>query len=612
MRIGLVLELLNNDYCDNIVKYVAKEISSRNAHLVVIECINLDQHTPETISGNMVYKLVENECLDGVIIITSTMSSENTKELLEVMIKKIEKPVVSVGVKLDGIPSVILDYKVGFDAVISHFASHGIKDLAFISGPLSDHDSLIKYNGFVEAAKEHQLDIAPHLVLEGTGGYMAGYNCGKRLVPYIKNGSVKAIVCSNDELALSAIKYFRENNINIPKDVSVSGYNNSNLIGYNNPSLTTVDRKFEHMLKKSITVLFEQIFGYKNNLIYSFTPELIMGQTCGCDVKSAVADTIFYPWTRFYGLRGSLLGLDYESMSSKLAQYLHDNNVSQCYVVQNITPKKSTELFEDNPKGTLFFGYSKGMSVTYSKHFCLSEILPKHILNNIKEPMLVKTLFMNKRQYGFLFISISVSNAAFIDDLALELSQYLTYLYIISEQKRLEKESADTHESLMISNRRLNELSVKDNLDKLLSVRHLASNMLQSREGNKGEYALIIVEIDNFHEINSRYGFSEGEFVISCVSSILGDSIRDDDFLTHQCCERYILLVKNIQSDPAVTISNRFLKALNELNYSLKKPYAISFSWGYAQANVENDFGLAYNKAEHNLLINKQKSMPRI
>ena len=72
----------------------------------------------------------------------------------------------------------------------------------------------------------------------------------------------------------------------------------------------------------------------------------------------------------------------------------------------------------------------------------------------------------------------------------------------------------------MLSNKRLNELTVKDNLYKLSNLRHLASNMLQKRRGITGEYYLIIVDIDNYYEINERFGFSEGEYVISCVSNI--------------------------------------------------------------------------------------------
>lgn len=611
MRIGLVLGMFNNDYCNNIVKYVANEISSRNAQLVVIECCDLNINTPENITESLMYKIVESDCLDGIIIITGTMSSINTKELFETFFDKIDKPVVSLGVALNGIPSFINDYHAGFDAIISHFASHNRKSLAFISEPLSSHISQEKYKAFFDAADKHGLQIPSHLVIEGTFGYLSGYNCGKKLIPFIKNGSVDAVVCTDDKLAMTAIKCFKENNIRIPEDIVISGYNNLDIARLSNPVLTTVDRKLGQVLPKAIAVLFEQIFGHKNSQIYSYAPELVAGQSCGCGTKSIEDHDFMYPWTSFNGLRGVISGLSNEEMKTKLTEHLNDNNVSHCYIIQNLNPVRLTIPQQENPKSTLFFGYSGGRIVTYPKPFHLPEILPKHILADIKEPVVIKQLIMNKVHYGFLIISTDSYMAEFIDNLAIELSQYFTYHYVMSEQERVKREAAFTHESLMISNKRLNELTVKENLDRLINIRHLASNMLQSRKGSNGEYVLIIVEIDNFHEINSRHGFSEGELVISCVSNILSNSIRDDDFLSHQCCERYVLLVKNIQSNPTVTISNRFIRALNELNCSLKKPYTISFSWGYAMANVENSFEAAYNEAEQCLLTNKQKCMPR-
>lgn len=608
MKIGLILGILDNDFCNSIVKYASKEISSRNAQLIVIECCDIDRNNSAEISENLVFKILESECLDGIIIVTSTVSCKNTRESFRTMIKNAGIPAVSAGDKMDGIPSLVFDYKEGFNIIISHFISHKINKFAFVSGPLSDPDSLSKFNAFSEAAEKHGLDIPQHFILAGTDGYMPGYNCARKLVPYVKNGSVEAVICSDDELAISVIKYFKDNDINIPGDVAVSGYNNTDLANYNK-TLTTVDRHLDQLFEKAAAVLFEQIFRRNNDLVFSCPPELVTGQSCGCDIKIKPGDSVFYPWTRFNGIRGRIAGSDNEDVISRLTGYLEDNNIAQCYVVQNSDPAKYAG--QETPKGTLFFGYAKGSNVSYPKPFSLAEILPRHILYDIKEPMVIKPLSMNNMQYGFLFVSISDSMASFIDDLASELSQHFAYLYTKSKQKRLEKEIADAHESLMISNKRLNELTVKENLDKLINIRHLAANMLQSRMGAKGEYVLIIVEIDNFNEINSRYGFSEGEFVISCVSNILSNSIRDDDFLSHQYCERYVLLVKNIHKDPTGIITKRFIKALDELNSYLKKPYTISFSWGYARTNVENDFEKAYNAAEHDLLQNKQKILPR-
>jgi len=606
MKIGLILGVLDNDLCNDIVKYVTKEISSRNAQLIVIECDD-DCGSSSDLSDDLIFKIIESECLDGIIAVTSTLTCTNTRKLVELAIKRSEKPAVSAGGKMEGIPSVVLDYEAGFEKIISHFASHNINKLAFISGPLSDPDNLSRSNAFSEAAQKHGIDIPKHLMLEGTYGYLPGYNCARMLIPYIKDGSVEAVVCSDDDLAISAMKCFKDHGISVPGDAAVSGYNNSDLAVCNR-FLTTVDRRLDQFFVKSVAILFEQIFKHSSNLVFYCTPELAAGRSCGCGTAIQPGDDISWPLTKFNGLRGKISGSGDGEVIARLARHLEDNNVAQCYVVQKIQPSKCA--CQDTFKGTLYFGWSKGKTVSYSKTFPLAEILPRHILYEIKEPMVIKPLFQNNMQYGFLFISISDSMASFIDDLALELSQHFAYLYAINEQKRLEKEIADAHESLMISNRRLNELTVKENLDKLINIRHLASNMLQSRRASKGEYVLIIIEIDNFNEINSRYGFSEGEFVISCVSNILSRSIRDDDFLSHQYCERYVLLVKNVHKDPTGTITKRFVRALDELNFSLKKPYTISFSWGCAQANVENDFEKAYSAAEQNLLLNKQKILP--
>lgn len=607
MKIGLVTGKLNNDYCNDIVKYVSEEVTARNAQLIVIEGCDIDCKSSAEMPENLIFKIIESEFLDGLLVLTSTLPCRSARELLETAIKKAGKPAVSIGDITDGIPSVVFDYQAGFDSIISHLISHNISNFAFISGALSDLDSHSRLNAFLEAAGKHGLTIPQHLILEGTDGYMPGYGCARKLLPFIRNGSVEAVVCSDDELALSAVKCFKDNKLSVPGDVAVSGFNNSDLAGCSNKALTTVDRRLGQLFKKAVDVLFEQIFGHKNDAVFSITPELALGRSCGCNVKSKSDDIIFYPWTGFNALNGKISGSNADKTVSELVEYFENNNITQCYAVQSVSPAKAGQ---EIPKGRLFFGYAKGKTVLYPKAFLMVEILPRHILYDIKEPMVIKPLCSNNMLFGYLFVSLSGSMASFINDLASELCGCFAYIHAMNERKRLEKELAGARESLMISNKRLNELAVKENLDKLMNIRHLAANMLQSRKGAKGEYVLIIIEIDNFNEINYLYGFSEGEFVISCVSSILSKSIRDDDFLSHQCCERYVLLVKNIQKDSVETITNRFVKALDELNRSLKKPYAISFNWGCAEANIENDFEKAYNTAEQNLLMNKQKSMP--
>ena len=135
-------------------------------------------------------------------------------------------------------------------------------------------------------------------------------------------------------------------------------------------------------------------------------------------------------------------------------------------------------------------------------------------------------------------------------------------------------------------------------------IRFLA-NMLQNRKISSSEYYLILVEIDNFYKINTRYGFKEGEYVMNSVAQILSSSIRDDDFLSHQSCERYVILIKNVHGEAIRTIENRFRTKLEELNASHGKPYNVSLTWGYFYAGIDSDFERIYLEAEADLARKK-------
>lgn len=608
MRIGLIIGTLEDKYCNRIAEFITHEFLL-DARLMVFDCDDFDNDMPESYLCSMLCRIAESECLDGLIIVPGTFLCQNIGKLILELIKKTSKPIVSIGLPIDGIPSLILDNNAAFEEIINHFILHNIKNLAYISGPLSNPVYDMRYEAFLNSIKKLGLSVSPDLILEGTGSYVTGYSCAKKLAPLIRNGTVEGVICADDNIALSAIRYFAENNIDVPGNVKVTGFDNTSNT-YNSISyLTTIDRDLKGAFKKSLTVLFEQIFGNSDVEKYYLTPKLITGITCGCEANVRIENNFYIPWTRFCGFRGLNHASAPNDMISRLTKYLNNNDVSQFFIVNYCDP-----IVFDDPvidyetlKGTLYYGLSKGKDVTFAKPFPVMDLLPSQLLNKIEEPMLIRPIFFNNISFGYLLISVSKHSAQLINDLGDVLCRHFSSLYYNEECQRLKKENAETHESLMRSNKLLNELTVKDNLDKLLNIRFLASNMLQKRQGTAGEYIIIIVEIENYYEINERYGFSEGEYVISSVSKILAGSIREDDYLSHQSFERYILLVKNIQSNPIQALDKRFKAALDELNRTNGKPYNISICWGHAPANMESNIDDVYIEAEKKLFEVKQK-----
>lgn len=609
MRIGLLIGVFDSSYCLSFYKWISQEARARKASLIVMEGNSLDNNTLENVANNTLLRIVSRERLDGLIILSSSINFSCGNLVIEKFAQSVDIPVVSIGVSYEGITSIVLNNSEGFHQIVSHLIEvHNYAKLALIGGPPSHGESLDRKDAFIKTLQSHGLTVRPEFLLSGSFGYMSGYNHAKTLVEPIKRHEIDAVVCANDEMALGAIRCFKDNGINVPEDVAVTGFDGTGLLDYCPPLITTVSQHFDLIAHKSVSALFELILSHRSKKNHVVEPELLIRESCGCRLADELKKEAPFPYISSYRLNGRLQLLRADELNKELTNYLEENNIGHCFIVcyPEAVPFDAAQP-RSNVKGTIFYGYSHGKLISYNKPFLISDILPDQFLEDIQEPMLIKPLFFSKHQFGFLFISAYEAMAPFIDDLGVELCHYLGSQFQAKEQKEMEKRLLDAHESLKKSNKRLNELTVKEHLDKLNHLRFLAANMLQHRKGSTGEYVLILVEIDNFVEINSKYGFDEGEFALSKVSQLLSRSIRDDDFLSHQSCERYVILVKNIQSDPMNTIIHRFVNGLNELNNSIEKPYAISLSWGSALGNVDNDFDVIYHRAEQNLLENKQK-----
>lgn len=90
-----------------------------------------------------------------------------------------------------------------------------------------------------------------------------------------------AIVTSDDLLAIGALKYAKENNIIVPDELSIIGFNNSVMGLCSNPELTSIDNKLETLCSNCITTLMNYFKGQESPLKTVFSAEIIKrGTTC--------------------------------------------------------------------------------------------------------------------------------------------------------------------------------------------------------------------------------------------------------------------------------------------------------------------------------------------
>ena len=69
------------------------------------------------------------------------------------------------------------------------------------------------------------------------------------------------ILCSDDSLAMGALRFAWENNLRVPEDLQVIGYGDSMLVNCCNPGLTSVDTKEEVMCQQLVDTLLQLLQG---------------------------------------------------------------------------------------------------------------------------------------------------------------------------------------------------------------------------------------------------------------------------------------------------------------------------------------------------------------
>lgn len=608
MRVGLLIGTYNNSYTLGVIKYISNELKGKNSALVILDGLSLSGNTLSDYSCNTICRLITKERLDALILLSSTLVTHVCKETIEELSRRMPIPTVSLGIALEGIPSIVVDNSSGFEQIVSHLIAHGYKKFAHISGPLRNPEALLRRDAFMKIIFQNGLELPKNHLLEGTFGYSSGYNVTRRLVEAIKAEEIDAIVCANDHMAYGAVKCLYENNILVPEDVAITGFDDYSMSVYFNPPITTVSQRLEEMCGKAVSLIFKMRHQKKSPEVFTFAPELVVRNSCGCTQSTLNSRTLIeVPITGSFRIIGRLQFMDNDKLNTFLCEALYENGLDNCYIVRYTEPVAIDDLsaLKQGLKCKLFFGYSNGKRIYHGNLFDIASLLPDPLLEAIESPYFIKTLFFGKMQFGYIVVSANENSAYLIDDLGPEISLYFENYYLAQERQAAQKKLSDTLESLVLTNRKLNELTVKENLDKMNNLRLLAANMLQHRKSGNGDYYLILVEIDNFIEVNNQFGFDEGEAMINTVSQMLASSIREDDFLSHQSCERYVILVKNIQGGAIEAIERRFKEKKRIFNEAHTKPYPILFTWGYAAATVNSNFDAIYQEAEMNLMKSK-------
>ena len=138
-----------------------------------------------------------------------------------------------------------------------HIISLGHKRIAFVTGNPKHMASPQRLKGFEMAMAEARLSVDPQLIVNGFFTYRSGLDAAEKLLNLPEPPT--AIFASNDDMAAAAITVAHRRHMDVPNDLTVCGFDDTDFALSIWPELTTIHQPIADMSRIAVEILVERI-----------------------------------------------------------------------------------------------------------------------------------------------------------------------------------------------------------------------------------------------------------------------------------------------------------------------------------------------------------------
>jgi len=256
----------------------------REANLICFpgSIIHPDEYEAER---NIIYDLASSAKLDGLIVSTSAITgSISDEEGLKDFYKRFHpRPIVGLERPLAGVPTILKTEYESMGELLAHLIEvHGYRRIAYINrvgaGPHQE-----RYRAYMDALAKYDIPYDPTLV----------FSSRKNLPDFdehkVRPGvDFEALATSDDFFALPALKALQAQEIRVPEQVAIVGFDDVAESWAITPPLTTVRPPFHEMGYRAVEMLLALLAGEEVPEQVTLPCKLVIRQSCGCMAAGVV------------------------------------------------------------------------------------------------------------------------------------------------------------------------------------------------------------------------------------------------------------------------------------------------------------------------------------
>lgn len=574
-----------------------------------------------------IFRLPELKYYDGAVIFGNAIDYPSEVEKLVARCKKANIPVVCHGVDIDGTYKVLSDNYIGMKELTEHLIQkHNVKKINFISGAAENMDAQIRLRAVSDAMEANGLSFSEcDDVFYTNWEVNRSYNHAASLSQ--NNKLPDAILCANDELAMGACLALRDNNVKVPEDVIVTGFDNILRARIFYPSIASVDQFFTKHGYESGRILIDVLDGVKRDMVSNIACGFVPGESCGCfeDGNStelrkvagtdSFSDNVYHMVAgRHYNSisRAILSCSSYGEIRNRLAEVMNaDHSIEGDNIHILIDPEKlrsqvshTTKVIRQGKsiKLDVIFSMKDGKVLDY-KDFDIKYLIPGYQDSDPEHMYVFVPLHTQNKIVGYIVFC----------DCFKQIHTRDLHEYYNNFNQAFEK--FIQNEYLQYMNDRLVEVAQIDSLThvKNRSAYDNKESQLMKKllGGTLQKFGLIMFDINNLKQINDKFGHNAGdEYILNSCKLIC--RIFKHSPIYRMGGDEFLVILENSDYDQKDELLKQFRKELEDIKAEwddLAPVNRISIASGIAVFTPETDSSVedVYRRADTLMYINKKE-----
>jgi diguanylate cyclase len=186
----------------------------------------------------------------------------------------------------------------------------------------------------------------------------------------------------------------------------------------------------------------------------------------------------------------------------------------------------------------------------------------------------------------------------------------------LAESSRRLKRMEEEGEGLRSNLRKRREQAMKDALTGLfnrLAFNERAEHECARWKRHRAPLALMVLDIDHFKKINDTFGHQAGDKALQLIAKVLGENIRETDFLARYGGEEFVLLLPDTPFEALAGVAEKLRAAVAKTEFHYRgKPVTVTVSGGFTAFEEGDTVETVFERADSALYRAKQEGRNRV